>query len=55
MTEQQLDNMLKIKHLKELLKAKEEEYEIFGRTNEDIRDDAKIKQEINMLEKELGL
>ena len=40
---------LEIERLKVLLEGRREEYKIFGRTSEDVDQDAKIVQQINLL------
>ncbi len=46
---QQGDNKEEIKHLTELLKGRKEEYETFGRTLEDARQDNEIHIKIQKL------
>ena len=43
----------RIKYLKELLKERQEEYKIFGATNEDLKRDGEIAMKIVLLKREL--
>ena len=43
------DNKLEIERLQKLLKERQEEYKVFGRTPEDITQDNKIVEEIELL------
>lgn len=47
-----MTNQLEINRLKQLLEGRNEEYKIFGVTNEDLQEDSKIINKINKLELE---
>ena len=55
LTDAQLADMNEVARLKQLLRAKAGEYEIFGRTTEDVIKDNEIRQKVKVLEQSLKL
>ena len=47
------NEQLRLDHLKQLLAGRQEEYKVFGRTEEDAKQDEKIIKEIEELEAKL--
>lgn len=54
-TDPELQDQFTIDRLEELLKAKAEEYKIFGITGEDVMRDCEIRQKIQVLKNSLRL